>query len=53
MAKKIKVLENGIKEATSGYLKIEQWNKENVEEIAGYYRRILGLLGKIQAVKGC
>ncbi|HQG57110.1 MAG TPA: GTP cyclohydrolase I FolE [Bacteroidales bacterium] len=46
MAKKIKVLENGIKEATSGYLKIEQWNKENVEEIAGYYRRILGLLGE-------
>ncbi|MBP8959592.1 MAG: GTP cyclohydrolase I FolE [Bacteroidales bacterium] len=46
MAKKIKEIENGIEEKKSGYLKIEQWNKENVEEIAGYYRKILSLLGE-------
>ncbi|HCI56253.1 MAG TPA: GTP cyclohydrolase I FolE [Bacteroidales bacterium] len=46
MAKKIKEIENGIEEEKSGYLKIEQWNKENVEEIAGYYRKILSLLGE-------
>ncbi|HOK25518.1 MAG TPA: GTP cyclohydrolase I FolE [Bacteroidales bacterium] len=47
MAKKIiKVLENGVEETIKGYIKIEQWNKENVDELASHYYKVLGLLGE-------
>jgi len=46
MAKKIKVIENGLVETESGYTKVEQWNQDNVKEVADYYRKILGLLGE-------
>lgn len=46
MAKKIKVIENGIVETESGYTKIEQWNQENVKVLADHYRKILGYIGE-------
>lgn len=39
-------LNDGSGKLSDGYNKIETWNPEVIEEIAGYYYKILGLLGE-------
>ena len=37
---------DGSGKLSDGYNKIEKWNSEVIEEIAGYYYKILRLLGE-------
>jgi GTP cyclohydrolase I len=46
MAEKIETVNNGSGISANGYNKVESWNAENVNEMAGYYRRILQLIGE-------
>lgn len=39
-------LNDGSGRLSDGYNKIEKWNPEVIEEIAGYYYKILKLLGE-------
>jgi len=46
MAEKFETVNNGSGISTNGYNKVESWNTENINELAGYYRRILQLIGE-------
>lgn len=46
MAEKIETVNNGSGISANGYNKVESWNADNVNEMAGYYRRILQLIGE-------
>jgi len=46
MAEIIETVNNGSGISANGYNKVESWNAENVNEMAGYYRRILQLIGE-------
>jgi len=46
MAEIFETVNNGSGISANGYNKVESWNAENVNEMAGYYRRILQLIGE-------
>ncbi len=46
MAKKIETINDGTRQISDGYNKIETWNEETIKEIASMYSRILKLIGE-------